>query len=130
MYKPEYDTTIKTTTVTKQHNTLHIEEIDWNYPFDDPQHTASMCCSEEAKRADTARRKEWLHMVEEALASKTKVLASTYGGVPRIYHRVLMVCMASCWPFWEPRPTLIVESSIGGIEWYDWRSLTDVKLAD
>lgn len=123
-YKPDYDTTIRTTTEIHRHNTWHRDGIDWSYPFDDPEHTACMCCNEEGKRNDIARRKEWLRLCEAG----GEVRASTYGGWPRIWHRVLNVGMASCWPYWKPRPVVMVEGTSWGVEYYDWRSLTGVEV--
>ena len=37
-YKPDYDTEIRTSTSIVQHRTMHIDKIDWEYPFEDPTH--------------------------------------------------------------------------------------------
>jgi len=126
-YTPAFDTTVRTTTVTERHNTRHTDSVDWEYPFDDPEHTDCMCCSDDAKREDIEKRKEWLRQIEATLANGGEVYASNYGGWPRIWHRVYACGMASCWPYWRPRPTVFVDGTLG-LENYDWMSLTGVEV--
>lgn len=129
IYKPQYDTTIHTTTVVTKENTLHTCEIDWdNYPFDDPEHVSGMCCRDAEKAEHIAQLKEWLRLCERC--KERDVLASNYGGWPRIWHKVLRVGMGSCWPYWRPRPVVIVEGTLCGLEFYDWTSLTGAKLKE
>ena len=129
MYKPNYDTEIRTVTVATRQDTLHVDRIDWeNYPFNDPDITSAMCCSDEYKAQHVEKLKEYLRLCEQF--SEKEVYASNYGGWPRIWHKVLGVGMASKWPYWKPRPVVIVDGPLGGVEWYDWASLTGVKLAE
>jgi hypothetical protein len=121
-YTPAYDTTIRTSTVVERHPTEHRDGIDWAYPFDDPEHTACMCCGDAGKREYIEKCKEWLRQLELGEAKA----ASDYGGWPRLYKPVLWVGMASCWPYWKPRPTVIVSGTLGP-EYIDWRSLTGVS---
>ena len=128
-YTPDYDTTIRTSTVTKHHNTMHVDYIDWkHYPFDDPEITAGMCTSDEQKKEHVEKLKEYLRTCEQW--QDKNVFASNYGGWPRIWNRVIGVGMVSAWPYWKPRPAVFVEGSLGGAEWYDWASLTGAKLAE
>lgn len=127
-YTPNYDTTIQTTTVQHLHNTLHIRTIDWDYPFDDPEHTSGMCCSEERKREEIEKLKSYLRICEKW--SEAEVYVSNYGGWPRIWHRVVDVGMASCWPYWKPRPVVLVEGTLSAYEFYDWHSLTGAKIKE
>lgn len=121
-YTPQFDATVHTSTVVHRHSTQHTDWIDWdNYPFDDPDHTNGMRCSEEQKRENIERLKGYLAECEKF--NEAEVFASTYGGWPRIWCRVIGVGMASAWPYWTPRPTVIVEGTLG-VEWFDWRSLT------
>ena len=123
-YKPDYDTTIQARTVIERLPTIHRDGIDWDYPFDAPEHRAGRCCSEEAALVWIETLKEHLRICEQPGA-----FVSNYTGWPRVWHRVLVVCMASCWPYWTPRPTVIVEAILGA-ERYDWTSLTGAKIKD
>ncbi len=125
-YKPDYDTTIRTKTVTTKENTLHRQGIDWSYPFDDPENTAYMCCNDEEKRNRVEKLKEWLRECEKG----GDCYVSNYGGWPRIWARVLGTGMASASPYWKPRPGVIVVSPLGGSEWYDWMLLTGFRTAE
>ena len=123
-----YDTKVNSTTntTTTHHNTMHVDYIDWdNYLFDDPKHTHCMCCNEDGKAARIQRQKEYLKVCEQ---HKDKdVYASDYGGWPRIWKKVISVGMASIWPYWEPRPTVLVSGTLG-MEYIDWMSLTGAKI--
>lgn len=122
-YRPDYDTTIRSETVRQLHDTIHRDGIDWSYPFDDPEHTACMCCNDEQKRASIEQLKEFLRQCEVG----GECYVSNYGGWPRLWRKVRGVAMASCWPYWHPRPVVIVDSPLGGVEYYDWTSLTDFR---
>lgn len=125
-YMPSFDTEVRTATVVERRNTMHINCIDWdNYPFDDPAHTACMCLNDERKKQEIERFKEYLRTCEQW--ATTEAYASSYGGWPRIWHRVVGVGMASAWPYWKPRPTVLVHGTLG-IEWLDWTSLTGAEL--
>lgn len=127
-YQPDYDTTVRTTTVVQKHDTMHVDGIDWcNYPFDAPEHVANLCCDEAGRLAEIEKQKEYLRLCEQCL--EKKVLASNYGGWPRIWQRVISVGMASKWPYWRPRPTVVVMGVLGA-EWIDWLSLTGAKIAE
>jgi len=120
-YTPDYDTAIDTRTIVEKLPTIHRVGIDWNYPFDDPEHWACLCCNEEGKAHEREKIVGYLRTCE-----KPGAVASNYGGWPRIWHRVFKVCMASHWPYWTPRPTVIVEGPLG-LKWVDWRSLTGAE---
>lgn len=127
-YKPDYDTTIQKRVQTRTESlpTIHRDGIDWSYPFDAPEHTQCMCSSEEVKREHIEKLKAWLRLLESDVE---RAWASTYGGWPRIWHKVHNVCMASCWPYWKPRPTVIYLGTLG-VEYHDWTSLTGAELRD
>ena len=124
-YTPNYDTTVRTSTVTERHNTMHTNFIDWeDYPFDDPEHFWGMCCSQQRKDEHLAQLKEYLRLCEQY--KEREVFVSNYGGWPRIWHRVVGVGMGSAWPYWKPRPVVLMEGTLG-TEWVDWTSLTGAK---
>lgn len=118
VYQPAYDTTIRKTTVVEYHETLHTNQIDWeNYPF---YSETSLSDKQVDKLIETIRKCEKYQEHE--------IFVSNYGGWPRIWSKVIGVGMASIWPRWTPRPTIIVESNIGsGAAYYDWTSITDIK---
>lgn len=124
-YKPTYDTSIRKETVVRHEQTMHVNYIDWNnYPFGDPEHTRCLCRNEEGKREHIEKMKEYLRICEKFRDGE--VHASTYGGWPRIWQRVIGVGMASQWPYWKPRPVVVVHSTLG-TEWLDWNSLTGAE---
>ncbi len=122
MHQPQYETEIRTKTETSRINTFHTNYIDWeNFPFDDPKHTATLCGTDEQKSEWIERQKEYLRICEGPNAR-----ASNYGGWPRIWHEVIQVGMASAWPYWSPRPTVLVQTFMGA-EWIDFMSLTGAE---
>jgi hypothetical protein len=129
----QYDTTIQTRTKTERISTCHINEIDWEYDFDNPAHTECQCNSEEYKREYIARKKDYLKQVENGLNAGHRVLISTYGGWPRIWRQAHSVGMVSTWPYWSPRPNILANSTVGGsmgTAWEDWNSITGVEVLD
>lgn len=126
-YKPNYDTTVKIKTYTEKVNTKHTNYIDWEYDWDNPDHTNYRCESPEEKKKYVVRQKERIRKIEQALKEGKKVKSTTYGGWPRIYQTVIDIGMASCWPYWSPRPTVWVHSSLG-IENQDWKNITNILI--
>lgn len=126
--KLEYDTAIRTTTVTQRHDTCHIQQIDWDgYDFDNPEHTQSMGCNAATKTEVVERQKQFLRMCE-AHAATGLAQATSDGGSPKFgYGKVLAVGMVSKWPYWEPRPCVLKVSTLG-LEWVDWWSITGVEI--
>jgi lipoprotein-anchoring transpeptidase ErfK/SrfK len=96
-----------------------------NNPFFDPKHTKNHSCSEDGKRKWVERQIEFLRICEQI--TEGRVVASNYGGCPRIWQEVVAIGMGSAWPYWEPRPTVIVRSTLGN-EWFDWTSLTGAEF--
>jgi hypothetical protein len=126
MYKPSYSTKINELVIPTKANTLHTDYIDWdNYPFEDPLYRTSRYCTDEQYQAHINQLKKYLAMCEQYKFDR--IFASDYGGVPRIWKEVVGVGMASIWPYWKPRPTIIVDSLIGSVEYIDWTDITDVK---
>jgi len=122
MYKPSYDTRINEITTTTKVNTLHTEYIDWvNYPFEDLSYKTNRYCSDEEYQDHINQLKQYLRVCERY--KEDNIFASDYGGIPRIWKEVIGIGMASAWPYWEPRPTVIVNISLG-VEYIDWTNLT------
>jgi len=120
-----YDTTIRETHTIKRHNTMHTDWIDWEgYDFSAKEHTDRMCCSKDGQQERLAVQIDYLKKCEQWKDRTT--WASDYGGWPRIWQEVIGVGMASAWPYWTPRPVVIVRGAIG-VEWIDWMSLTGAK---
>lgn len=119
-YQPKYDTTIQTRERAPERiTTRHTEYIDWEYPFEEVMVMAG-CYPRPQERA--ARQVELLKKCEGE-----NVYATDYGGWPRCgWGRVLAVGMVSQWPYWEPRPCVLVNRTLGAV-WIDWASLTDVE---
>lgn len=127
-YAPEFDTSIRETTVVERHATRHVDYIDWdNYPFDDPEHTRCMCGDDAEKHRRVEQLKGYLRTCEQH--KEHVVVASNYGGWPRIWQRVCGVGMVSKWPHWKPRPAVLVQSTFG-LEWFDWSMLTGAEIRD
>lgn len=118
-----YSTKINTKTTTQKVNTFHTDYIDWNYDWLNKKHRASMCCDEPEALLRIQKQKDYVCVIEDSF--KAGVFASNYGGWPRIYDRVIALGMASAWPYWEPRPTFLLENR----EWLDWMHITGVKTA-
>jgi hypothetical protein len=114
---PDYNTDIHTVTRTERQTTQHTNWIDWEYTFE-------MSSSPDAE-SRIREAKEYLRTCERC--KEVEVMASNYGGWPRIWHRVFGVGMVSMWPYWRPRPCVLVEGTLG-TEWYDWASLTGAKV--
>lgn len=50
------------------------------------------------------------------------------GGWPRMFwYDVLDVGMAATWPYWKPRPTVIVASQYGA-KWMDFTTITGIQV--
>ena len=126
-YKPSFDTKIQTRTLIQQQTTWHTDYIDWNYPFHHPENSSHFCTNEQGKKERIDQQISYLKQIEAALKDGKEVRSSTYGGWPRIYSEVLKIGMCSCWPFWKPRPTVLVYSTLGS-ETQDWNSITGVWI--
>lgn len=123
----EYDKIIKTRTINERCETVHIDKIDWDgYAFDDPKHTACICRDEAGKREYIEHQKFLLRRCEQFATEE--VYASNYGGWPRIWQKVFGVGMVSKWPYWEPRPCVLMDGTLGSV-WEDWWHLTDVRIS-
>lgn len=111
-YEPWYDTTIDSETYVKQHDTVHLDAIDWeHYPFEHPQDD------------------EYIKFLRICEKSGCDRVVTDYGGMPRIWDKVIGVAMASCWPYWTPRPTVIAQCPLGsGCKFIDYRSIRDAKV--
>lgn len=103
-YKPTYDTNIKTKTIIERQNTMHLTWIDWdNYPFE----------KDTPEQSTVEKKKEYLRICEQCKAKEIE--ASKYMRPQKVY----AVGMASCYPHWTPRPTVLLEG-VFGLEWVDW----------
>lgn len=121
-YKPTFDTEVRTVTTIERRDTMHTEAIDWeNYPFDAPEHTQHMCCNDDEKKRRIEKLKEYLRICERY---ESEDVRATNGN---ILQKVVGVGMASSWPYWKPRPTVLVSGTLG-IEWLDWASLNGAEI--
>lgn len=116
----DYDTTIATQTVTRRVGTKHLSRIDWDWPG------FIAVSGGDGKHAGTVKR--WLRLAEKAHAEGKKVHFSNYGGWPRLWREVYGFGMASHWPHWKPTPIYIVSSPLGGSEWMDYHTATNVMV--
>ena len=66
-----------------------------------------------------------LKTIEDNYLDK-KVEVADSGG---FYHHVYSVGMGSFWPYWEPRPVVIVKGTLGA-EWMDWTNISYVEVED
>ncbi len=119
----EYDTTIRTVTETKRLTTVHISKIDWDYNFDDPKHTDTMGTNEEGKRQRISQCENALKFVDDNWPNENLWVeaGSDY------LHRVIGIGMVSQWPYWEPRPCVLLQGAMHD-EWRDWRDLRHAEL--
>lgn len=75
---------------------------------------------------------KWRHTMSVAMAKniqdEVRPQVTDDGGSPRFgWYDVLHVGMAATWPYWTPRPTVIVASQFG-MKWMDFTSITEVRL--
>lgn len=124
VYTPDYSSEVRTTRVTEQHNTWHRSGVDWTFPLLDLSHVSCMCSGDDHKRKHLQQLAAWLRDIE---ANREYAWASDYGGWPRIWQKVEAVGMASAWPYWRPRPTVLLRGPLG-TEFKDWTSLTGVEI--
>ena len=119
-YAPSYDTKIQTKTVIERIETWHTDYIDWNYPFADEPNGST-------DKDRNAKQEQYLLEIHRAFSEGETVYASSYGGWPRIWERVIRVGMCSAWPYWRPRPTVLVSGTLGPIS-IDWYHITGVDV--
>lgn len=118
MYKPAYEKPLQTRTETVKVETVHRDGVDWDYPFDAE-------CDHHLRQAEV---RHYLSLADEH-AHTGRAYVTTDGGSPRFgWRRVIGTAMVSKWPYWTCRPCVLVESQLGGSEWYDWASLTGAEL--
>ena len=118
----KYNTTIKTRTITKQIETVHIHKIDWDYDF---YRAAESMYPNDKERKGVKAIIERLKQCENGIG---KVQITTDGGWPRCgWGEVLNVGMVSQWPYWTPRPCVLMTSTLGGSAWEDWTSISDIR---
>jgi hypothetical protein len=114
-----YDKTIRTRTITERMTTRHIDQIDWDYDFNNPKHTSCLCASAEYKAKQIEQHIAALRACESAFREGRICYIEQSGGFRNL---VLGIGMVSSWPYWEPRPSVLVESTLGP-EWKDWREI-------
>ena len=126
-YSPKYDTSIKSRTVRSYIDTQHTDCIDWDFPFDDLEFVSCRCLDEDGKKKELTRQKHRLRVCEDNIGD-----VDYYGKFGGCYE-VLAVGMCSRWPFWRPRPYVLVErtflSSVSQ-EWVGWLDLPKIKIKD
>jgi len=114
-YQPSYNTEIATKTVVQQLPTMHLDHIDWNFPFYAPSNSSYYT----GEQREQALQK---HIKRLKICEQPNAWAS-YPGQLYLY-RVLKVGMASCAPFWKPRPTVLLWEPTG-VMWVDWTRLVE-----
>lgn len=122
-YEPNYSVEIDSVVKTEPKNTLHTFEVDWNYTFEDPKHTQSYCMTDHSCQRMVARKKQLLKQCEDNFGTVTVSVCDSGG----YYHEVINMGMGSFWPYWSPRPVLLVQGTLG-TEWFDWMQLSNVKV--
>jgi len=71
-----------------------------------------------------------VRLLRECQAGVCKVEATDDGGSPRCgWGTVTAVGMAAKWPYWRPRPTVVV-CGWRGSRWLDYASITDVRRVE
>ena len=96
------------------------DEVDWSFPFEENGWDQKGCTNPEHVRACKDR-------LRKLAENPTGYEATTDGGWPRVgWGQVLGVGMASMWPYWRPRPAVILASRMFGATWEDWLSITDI----
>ena len=115
---------MKTKTVTVREGEL-LGPVDWTFDFW-KQFGGLYPSTPEAKRREIcAERVEWLRTIEFALQGRHIIMASDYGGWPRIWQPVWSVGMYDGWPYWKPVPSVQLGGPYGG-EWCAFTSLTGI----
>jgi len=117
-YQPSYNTEITTKTVVHRLPTMHLDHIDWDFPFDYADFPFY-------RGGNLAQIIQQEHIERLKICEKPNAWASHYHAQPYLY-RVLKVGMASTPPFWEPRPTVLLDGP-HGVEWVDWVDLTGAE---
>lgn len=131
-YEPSYPCVVQERTTVEKVNTMHTESFDWQYPFEAViRERASRSFTDSAAidarvAQDLEMRIGFLKLIE---SNAGNAQVSNYGGWPRIWHDVIGFGMASCWPYWTPRPTVVMETCLG-CEWVDWDSLTGAQVKE
>lgn len=126
-YEPKYDTTIQSRTATHRIETQHTECIDWDFPFDDLEFVSCRCLDEDGKKKVLARQKSRLRLCEDN--SGNVDYYGKFGG----HYEVVGVGMCSRWPFWRPRPYVLVKRTFLGSETVDyigWLDLPRVEIKE
>jgi len=122
-YTPAFNTDVQIVEQRpKMVNTMHVPYFDWDYPFDDPELWSSYCSNQEQRDAMRDRIKAMLKTIEENPDS-------CRAGSHDFTYPVIGFGMASAWPYWKPRPTVIVMGHLGA-EYIDWQSLKTVRVVD
>ena len=120
-YKPEFDTTIRTTTKIEQHRTTHTERMDWSYPFTVEELTRQSCNSDDWNQERFEKVMQWVKQCDQW---RDEDVWATNG---QTHFKVIGCCIASGWPYWKPRPTIIINGPLGP-EFIDWTSLNGVMI--
>ena len=126
-YSPKYDTVVATRTVTNQVDTKHTDYIDWDFPFDDLVFVSCRCLEEEQKKTELARQKDRLRICAENIGNVDYY--GNFGG----HYEVVGVGMCSRWPFWQPRPYVLVKRIFLGsanVDYVGWLDLPRVEVKD
>ena len=114
---------MKSRTVT-QYEGERLSDIDWSFDFTsfDWDHNGGT-------NPDCINRSvACLREIEQRFRRGETVMASSYGGCPRIWQQVIDVGMYDGWPYWKPMPSICLRGHFGP-EWCQFLHITDVMPA-
>lgn len=126
-YTPSYPHEITTKTSVERVNTMHTDSIDWEYPFAAIWEESSCRCYSSDPEVKKNQQSRDISLVIERLKTLEANPGRCLAGSSEYGNKVLCVGMASAWPYWRPRPTVLVSTHMG-TEWIDWMSLALVKI--
>lgn len=107
-------------TVTKREGE-YLGPVDWDYDFiNDTNRYPGI--PEETRLEYLNENISWVKELDEA-ENIQEYSVSNYGGCPKIWNKALKVGMYDGWPYWRPRPAVLMETWHGS-EWVWWDSLT------
>lgn len=99
-----------------------VGDIDWSYDF--KGHIAVTYTGRDIDER-VEQMKSRLLEIECAYKAGEEILATTYGGWPRIgYGKVIDVGMYDGWPYWKPVPSVQTLGPLGA-EWHSFSMITD-----
>jgi len=112
---------MRTVTRTERVGEL-LGPIDWSYDF--RKHFDNVCSPDAVRDEMCEKSKERLRL----LLNGEEWEATTYGGWPRCgWGLVVHIGMYDGWPYWRPVPSVAIVSTLGGVEWHPFHSITNIR---